>query len=460
MEKFKGSPLTDHPDLASAVGLLEHWLQYKVEEGRLPGLSAGIVYDQELIWARGFGYADVELGTPALPDTLYRIASITKLFTSVAIMQLRDAGKLKLDDPITDYLGWFKIRSRFPETPPITIRHLLTHTSGLPRDDITPMWTDSRFPDRATLIASLLDREMALLPDTRWKYSNLAFALLGEIVSTVSGEDYADYIHNYILKPLGMDSTTVRTNDARVPRLATGYTRLDSSGARTLAPFTDSQGYAPAFNMASTVEDLARFISAQFGGEHSFLKASTIKEMHRPQWISDDWTWGNGLGFALRRYNGRTLVGHGGSVKGHNTGIEFCVPEKCGFIVLTNATSTNPQQYISGMVDIIAPVLAKTLSKPAAPPEFDAAWHKYIGKYVTDWGDFVICNEGGCLVMRTLQFPTVPPGILHPEGEHTFRMEKGGYDGELVTFEMDDEGRVQRMRFAGEYSFPAERNGN
>jgi D-alanyl-D-alanine carboxypeptidase len=459
MEKFDGSPLMDHPDLASAVALLEHWLQYRVEEARLPGLSAGIVYDQELIWARGFGHADLELSTPALPDTLYRIASITKLFTSVAIMQLRDAGKLKLDDPITHYLGWFKIRLRFPDAPLITIRHLLSHTSGLPRDDSTPMWTDTRFPERATLISSLLDRETALAPDTRWKYSNLAFALLGEIVSTVTGEDYADYIHDHILMPLGMDATTVRTNDARVPRLATGYTRMDGNGERTLAPFTDAQGYIPAFNMASTVEDLARFVSAQFGTEQLFLKASTIKEMHRPQWLADDWTWGNGLGFALRRYNGRTMVGHGGSVKGHNTGIEFCTAEKCGFIVLTNATSTNPIQYINGMIDMVAPAIASTIGKPPAPPPFDSAWHKYIGKYVSDWGDMIISNESGRLVIRSLQFPMIPPGILHPEGEHTFRMEKGGNDGELVIFEMDDEGHIQKMKIAGEYSVPAERNG-
>jgi hypothetical protein len=112
------------------------------------------------------------------------------------------------------------------------------------------------------------------------------------------------------------------------------------------------------------------------------------------------------------------------------------------------------------MIDMIAPTIAATIGKPPSPPEFDSAWHKYVGKYVSDWGDVIVSNEGGRLVIRSLQFQMIPQGILHPEGEHTFRMEKGGNDGELVMFEMDDEGRIQRMKIAGEYSVPAERNGS
>ncbi|HMN31270.1 MAG TPA: serine hydrolase domain-containing protein, partial [Caldilineaceae bacterium] len=138
-----------------------------------PGLSIGVVYDQELVWAKGFGYANLERHEPATPQTLYRIASITKLFTSTAILQLRDAGKLQLDDPLSNFLSWFAIKQRFPEAPPITLRHLLTHTSGLPRESAFPYWVDNEFPSREQIQARLPEQETALPSETKWKYSNL-----------------------------------------------------------------------------------------------------------------------------------------------------------------------------------------------------------------------------------------------------------------------------------------------
>jgi CubicO group peptidase (beta-lactamase class C family) len=138
--------LATNPSVRSAIGLLEAWLESQLAYRGWPGLSIGIVHDQELIWARGFGHASLERSERARPDTLYRIASITKLFTSTAILQLRDAGKLRLSDPLTQHLPWFKIGEAYPDAPPITIEHLLTHTAGLPRELGFPYWTTSDFP--------------------------------------------------------------------------------------------------------------------------------------------------------------------------------------------------------------------------------------------------------------------------------------------------------------------------
>src|SRR5262245_33609913 len=124
--------LLEHAEVASHLALLCAWIEAQMAYKGQPGLSIGIVLDQQLVWAKGFGFANIAQKTPATPGTIYRIASITKLFTSMAIMQLRDAGKLQLDDPITKHLSWFELKNRFPDAPPITIRHLLTHTSGLP----------------------------------------------------------------------------------------------------------------------------------------------------------------------------------------------------------------------------------------------------------------------------------------------------------------------------------------
>src|SRR5437763_14646588 len=128
------SALARKPEVAAALTVLDSWIAATVAQREQPGLSIGVVYDQDLIWAKGYGYADLVRRVPATPGTIYRIASNSKLFTATAIMQLRDAGKLRLDDPVSERLPWFSIKKTYDGGPPITIRHLITHTSGLPRE--------------------------------------------------------------------------------------------------------------------------------------------------------------------------------------------------------------------------------------------------------------------------------------------------------------------------------------
>lgn len=152
-----------------------------------PGLSIALVSDQKLLWAKGFGYANVEKKKHATPKTRYRIASITKLFTATAVMQLRDEGKLSLDDNVVDHLPWFKPKKTFDERPPVRIWHLLTHTSGLPRESSSPYWTDMQFPTREEMIKTLSTQEAVAPTETLWKYSNLALSVAGEVVQVASG---------------------------------------------------------------------------------------------------------------------------------------------------------------------------------------------------------------------------------------------------------------------------------
>ena len=141
-----------------------------------------IVHDQDLIWSRAWGSADLEANKPAEPDTIYSICSISKLFTSVAVMQLRDEGKLKLDDPVEKHLPWFDLKKTFPDSPPITIEGLLTHSSGLPRESDHPYWTgpDFPFPTREQIIERLSNQETLYPAETYFQYSNLGLTLAGE----------------------------------------------------------------------------------------------------------------------------------------------------------------------------------------------------------------------------------------------------------------------------------------
>ncbi|MGD8700599.1 MAG: serine hydrolase domain-containing protein, partial [Gemmatimonadales bacterium] len=336
---------------ASNLRLYEIWVNEQMDYYHQPGVSIGLIHDQDLIWAKGFGHRDVERQTPATPATVYRIASITKTFTATAIMQLRDAGRLQLDDPVAKHLSWFRYQNRFPDAPVVTVRHLLTHTSGLPREADFPYWSDpSRFPTREEMIEALHSQESVFEPETRYKYSNLALALAGEVVAAVSGEPYAEYVQRYILDPLGMSSTYVRTEDIDRDRLATGYEVMRPDGTQPVAPETDSKGLTPAANMSSTVEDLARYISLQFrnglAGGAQILKGSTLREMRRVHWLEPDWSSGRGLGFGLWRQGTRTLVGHGGWVGGYRTQIAFDPEAKIGVVVLTNSDERGPGAYV------------------------------------------------------------------------------------------------------------------
>ena len=253
--------LEEHPAIADAVTVFETWVEQHIAHRHLPGLSIAVLYDQEVVWSEGYGYSDVEKKKPATPSTIYRIGSITKLFTSTAILQLRDAGKLRLDDPVALHLPWFRIPNPYPDAPEITIRHLLTHTSGLPREAAFPYWTDHVFPTRDELAEGVLGQEALNPPETIYHYSNLGMSLLGEIVTVVSGQPWADYVQESILRPLGMSSSSTNPGEKLLPRLATAYLIEDAHGKREVMDYYEAGAIAPAGGIVSTVEDLGRFAS-------------------------------------------------------------------------------------------------------------------------------------------------------------------------------------------------------
>ncbi len=455
--------LASDPTVASSLRLFEIWVQQHMAYHHQPGVAIGIVHDQQLVWAKGFGQRDVERRLPVTTETVFRIASITKTFTATAIMQLRDAGKLQLDDPVVKHLPWFQYRNRHPDAPVITIRHLLTHTSGLPRESDFPYWTDRRFPTRDAMIEKLRTQESVFAPETEYKYSNLALALAGEVVTAVSGESYADYVHRHILEPLGMTSTSVRTEDIVRARLATGYGIRLPDGSQPVAPETDSRGLTPAANMSSTVEDLARYVALQLRegpkGGAQILTGSTLREMHRVHWLDADWSSGRGLGFGVWRQGERTLVGHGGWVAGHRTQIAVDPAAKIGVIVLTNSDDGGPGSYTRQAFDLVAPAIERAVAE--AEPVALATPDRYAGTYHDPDGwltDFLVFD--GRLVLYGHSYPPSrdPKGSLvdlTPEGEHTFRMTGENGNGELVVFELRDDGTVARVKVGANYLFPA-----
>lgn len=457
------SALADKDEIASAMRLWQAAIESQLAYREQPGISVGIVYDQELIWAKGYGFSNVEKKTSASPQTNYRIASITKLFTSTAIMQLRDAAKLQLDDPVDKYLPWFKVRNEPEDAPVITIRHLLTHTSGLPRESDFPYWTDAHFPTHEQMVQMLPKQEAAYAPATRWKYSNLAVALAGEIVAAVSGEPYEAYVQKHILAPLGMTSTTFPHSPGEDSKLAAAYGRRMPDNSRDAEPFMDTNAITPAAGLSSNVEDLARFLMLQFrdgkADGSQILKGSTLKEMHRLQWLEPDWESGQGLGFAVFRLGNRTLIGHGGALAGYRTNISFSPEQKIGVIVLTNSDDGDPFVYAKSFYELVAPEIVKAAAPPSKPSAADPAWNNYLGLYRSRWGDSQVLIVNNKLTMINPQSTDVKRSILTltPVGPHTFKIsgENGGANvGELLVFELGSDGKVTRIKVGSNYSYP------
>lgn len=455
--------LADDPRVASALKITETWIKAQLDYNDIPGMSVGIVYDQELVWSRGLGFADVDNKTPASLDTIYSICSISKLFTSIGIMQLRDEGKLRLDDPIGKHLSWFNIKDKYPDAPEVTIGGILTHSSGLPREADYPYWTgpEHQFPTREQIIEALSGQEELYPADTYYQYSNLGMSLLGEVIAAVSEKPYATYIQEHILTPLGLTNTSPEIpEEQRGKQLATAYSVRLRDGSRKVIPFYLVNGIAPAAGFASTAEDLARFASWQFRllnkGGWEVLAANTLKEMQRVHWLGEDWRSPRGLGFSVSRRNDKTYVGHGGSCPGYRTQLSLRTKDKIAVIVMSNGHDVSPSSYVYEIFDLVGPAIQDAVKNPGKAKKHDPTLDKYVGRYEMPIGreSVVVIWEGE---LATMGIPTRSPSdslskLRRVEGNIFRRVRDDGELGEKVIFEVGPDGKVTRMIRNSQYS--------
>lgn len=451
--------LADDPRVADAVRVWEEWVEYQAAMDGVPGLSLGIVHDQELVAANAFGFTDPEARKPATPETLYSICSISKLFTSVAVLQQRDEGRLRLDDPVAEYLPWFKIRDKHPDDGPVTIRGILTHSAGLPRESDYPYWTGTEgypFPTHEEIVARIGEQE-TLYPASRYfQYSNLGLTLAGEIVAAVSGQPFGEYVRSRILDPLGMtDTFTEVPTDLRGGRLAVGHTARQRDGSRDVAAPFQTRGVAPAAGFASNVGDLAKFAMWQnrllSDGGDEVLRSSTLREMHRVWWVDPDWETTRGLGFGVSREGDRTFVGHGGGCPGYYTHFRLEPKSKIAAIVLTNSIGSEVGLYTLKAFGLIAPAIAEALDEDSEVPERDPSLDRYTGIYDSIWGQTAIVRWEDGLAVLWLSTRDPEEGLfkLKKTGDHTFRLiRKDDEDvlGQEFVFEVADDGTVTRYK--------------
>jgi CubicO group peptidase (beta-lactamase class C family) len=445
-----------------AFKLVEVWLDAQKDYEKLPGISSIVVEDQKVLWKGAFGMANPDENLNTTTNTLCSICSISKLFTSVAIMKLYDEGKLRLDDRVSDLLPHYNLEQQYPESGPITVRSLMTHSSGLPRESAHPYWTGPDFPfPTLEEIDSKLGSQKTLYPaSTYFQYSNLGLTLLGEIVAEVSGLPYETYVKQEILQPLGIvDTRPEMPEDLYGKQLAIGYTALNREGKRERVNFFQARGITAAAGFTSNVEDLGRFASWQFRLRDTtaaeILKPSTLKYMQSVHWTDPDWklTWG--LGFVVRKGpDGNTWVGHGGSCPGYRSSLQLDLKKKRGYAVMINSSGTNPGKYISGIHGILGKV-KNTKEEDEGPESADLV--QYTGYYDSmPWSSEVYIGTWyGKLVV--LDLPTENPAnamtlFKHVEGDTFRRVRDDGELGEALVFERDVNGSITRYQRHGNYS--------
>ena len=448
------SKVASDPDVLGAERLFSAWMEGQIAYRGLPGIAVGVVHDQQLVWATGFGFADVNNRIPMTPQTKFRMASHSKMFAAIAIMQLREDGKLRLDDPVQKYLPWFQAKPAGDDDGVITIEQLLAHVSGLQRE-AGDHWSSNEFPTMDEMKKLYAARQSAFAPSVRWKYSNLAFAVAGAIVEQVTGQSWADYVDRNIFKPLGMTESSV---DRNVPGLTVPYGRRMPDGTREVLPFVDARGMAAATGVTSNVTDMAKFVSANFRrgprGGSQIVSSGSWREMHRVRAVENNWLSGTGLGFDMRRIGDKTYVGHGGGYLGNTTQTQIQLDDKVGVIVLTNTNDSNVGDIARQLAVTVGAAVAKASAPKAVAVAWDPAWERFAGLYRGQWSDIQVVALNKKLVLVTPNGANVDtPTALEPLGGGRFRVVAptgGGEVGEVVHF-TEDAGKPMRFYFGDGY---------
>ena len=336
-----------------------------VKEHRLPGAAVGVVTGGQLIWSAGVGFADRAAQRRPGESTLYRIASITKTFTGTAIMQLRAGGRLELDDSVVSFLPELTAAARGPGAiENVTIRRLLSHESGLRSEPPGTDWAIPRYEgDVKRTLTHVEEIGVVIPPNRQWKYSNLAYQCLGEIIARVSGTPYTDYVTKKILQPLGMSSTSFEPVPKRLAtRVATGYAGRAFSDELEVAPAMP--GIFAEGGLWSCVKDLSSWLGLQLAAyrdaaadkhatEAQVLATEDLKEMHKPRYIVDDeWSSAWGISWFAVRKGDVIWIQHSGGLPGHRTNVCFDPKSGVGAIALINGADGDPGALAMGLAGI------------------------------------------------------------------------------------------------------------
>ena len=436
-----------------------------------PSLSIAIVLDQKIVYSQAFGDADVEKKIPAPTMTIYRVGSITKLFSATMLMQLAERGKVNLSDPLRKYIPTYT--PKYPDNGgPTTLRQLATHTAGLHVDAGQGFWHYfSNFQWVVTkgqeqifwgitkndLLSTLDKVEIEYTPNTFPHYSNFGYQLLGMALEKAAGEPFEEYITSNILKPLSMDNSGFSLDQEQQSRFAVGYTYLEPDFHRYRAPEWDLTLLKYSGGLYSTPEDIARFIAFQFRdckqGNPSVLSGDGVRLMRTPQTLRDPQSGDTyGIGWALYEYAGHGVIAHAGGHWGFAAKAEVLPDLKFGVVVMTNCNypqgDLGPDKDLTRIIiDEFLPLLQK--AKNESPFDLRSVrLQKYSGQFSIPGGyaraDVYVRND--TLRFRLAEKPQFDVPLL-PVAVHQFCFAVDLGRHPMFTFGADDAGNIVSVEF-------------
>ncbi|MEP7035607.1 MAG: serine hydrolase domain-containing protein [Actinomycetota bacterium] len=405
-----------------------------------PAVSAGVVRNGALVWSTHVGSARLDPTVAPTDDSQYMIGSITKTFTALLVMVLRDAGRISLDDRLDMYL---------PQTRhgAVTIRSMLAHASGLQREPVGRIWENLEPPDSERLVRELEDAEQVLPSHFAFHYSNLAFALLGQIVERLEDRPWGDVVTERILAPLGMTRTSLTPDHAT---RAMGYQVHPHTEVATLEPVFEQRAAAPFGGLWSTVADLGRYAAFVADPVAEVLSPDTMDEMCGPLTMTDleGWTRAFGLGYELQRSGERVLAGHGGSMPGFLAGLRVRRQDRVGAVVFANCTAGAEATLLAGqLVNAVldAEPSVAVLWTPSQPqPDFDGI----LGSWWSEGEEIVFEVRENVLWSKIPGAPSALDTRFARTDAEGFRAVAGRERGERLELSRGANGQVERMHLA------------
>lgn len=446
-----------------AARYADTWVSLRARTQRIPGVQLAVAVAGELLLSSAHGFARLP-GTEGPDDAgeelttahLFRIASHSKTFTATAVLQLVEAGRLRLDDTVGEHvaaLAGSPIADR-------TLAELLAHGGGIVRDSHEAgFWQLAReFPDADGLIAACLDEADVLEPNERFKYSNIGYGVLGLVIEAVSGRTYADYVTENITGRLGLRSTGPELDATRSSEYAMGYTDLAACGRRVPIDPVDTRALASATGFWSTAEDLCRYAAAHVLGDDRLLSDASKRRIHRGEWDVESPEDRYGLGFGIQVIGERRLIGHSGGFPGHITRTLVDPRDGLTVVALTNAIDGPARELVAGVVKLVDAALAASKEPREAAPDLAS----YTGRFGAIWGVTDIVDLGGRLrlVAPNQPDPTVAMAKLDVVDADTLKIAEApglASPGERVRFVRSD-GGIVKVVIGGMAAVPIERH--
>jgi CubicO group peptidase (beta-lactamase class C family) len=445
---------------------LEQVILREMERGSLPGLAVALVKGDDIVWSKGYGLADLEAGLPVTPGTVFPACSVTKPVVATAIMQWHERGAFGLGDPVNAHMGAVKLQNEWEQQSPVTIRHLLTHSSGLPVDQGYPL--PSSFSSLEEYVGAVARTVRPAGEEV--VYANRGYAVLGHLVGRFAGCPYEEYMQENIFAPLGMRSSALE----RAPEgagLAAGYYVSGADGKRYRAEFPPPRFPGPAGSLFTTAEDLARFLIAHLNGGvcdgRRILTEGTADDMKRVHARTGPAWTGMGLGFMVDEIRGRRLFWHAGNMTGWTTFICGSPEKKAGVVLLINMGSAETAR--SAIVHSALRAVAGD-GHDLPPATSQSGWRlplaeceQLTGLYTSNlFARADLGAEDGLLTLRTDAFlvdPVEAVSYLEPIAAGRFRVHDGGFGGWELTFGFDADGNATSF-VGGVYPWLFRRSGS